>query len=112
MKKIFAVAAVSMFMGLSINAQSVNDNNATVADVVAELSQDNALQFIPMYQQLLSDIENVCRNDKMTDDSKTAKIETIKEAYADLFSDILVTDQYETAINSIPMDYINGRIAK
>ncbi len=112
MKKIFAVAAVSMFMGLSINAQSVNDNNTTVADVVAELNQTEALQFIPMYQQLLADIENVCRNENMDQDKKTAKIESIKEDYSDMFSTILVTAQNEVAINSIPMEYINARITK
>ena len=40
------------------------------------------------------------------------KIENIKDAYTDKFSEILVTAQNEVAINSIPMEYINARVAK
>ena len=48
----------------------------------------------------------------MAHDKKTAKIDDIKEIYTDMFSEILVTAQNEVAINSIPMDYINNRVAK
>jgi len=112
MKKIFFAAVAALFIGTSVNAQSVNDNEATVADIVAELSQADALQFIPMYQKMLTDIENVCRAENLNDDKKTAKIENIKDAYTDKFSEILVTAQNEVAINSIPMEYINARVAK
>jgi hypothetical protein len=112
MKKIFFAAVAALFFGTSVNAQSVNDNEATVADIVAELSQADALQFIPMYQKMLTDIENVCRAENLNDDKKTAKIENIKDAYTDKFSEILVTAQNEVAINSIPMEYINARVAK
>jgi len=112
MKKIFLAAVAALFIGTSVNAQSVNDNEATVADIVAELSQADALQFIPMYQKMLTDIENVCRAENLNDDKKTAKIENIKDAYTDKFSEILVTAQNEVAINSIPMEYINARVAK
>ena len=112
MKKIIFAAAAALFFGINANAQSVNDNQtATVADVVAELNQADALQFIPMYQKMLTEIETVCRTDN-TDDQKTAKIEDIKDAYTDMFSQILVTEQNEVAINSISMDYFNNRIAK
>ncbi|MBO4267741.1 MAG: hypothetical protein J5869_00030 [Bacteroidaceae bacterium] len=112
MKKIFFAAVAALFIGTSVNAQSVNENEATVADIVAELSQADALQFIPMYQKMLTDIENVCRAENMNEDRKTAKIEDIKDAYTDKFSEILVTAQNEVAINSIPMEYINSRVAK
>ncbi len=112
MKKIFFAAVAALFIGTSVNAQSVNENEATVADIVAELSQADALQFIPMYQKMLTDIENVCRAENLNDDKKTAKIENIKDAYTDKFSEILVTAQNEVAINSIPMEYINARVAK
>ena len=112
MKKIFFAAVAAMFFGINVNAQSVNDNQtATVADVVAELNQADALQFIPMYQQMLTEIEGVCRAD-YNDSKKTAKIEDIKEVYADKFSEILVSDQNEVAMNSVSMEYINNRIAK
>ena len=111
MKKIFFAAVAAMFFAVNANAQSVNENEATVADVVAELSQADALQFIPMYQQMLTEIENVCRAD-YNDDKKTAKIDDIKEVYADMFSTILVSDQNEVAMNSVSMEYFNNRIAK
>ena len=112
MKKIFFAAVAALFIGTSVNAQSVNENEATVADIVAELSQADALQFIPMYQKMLTDIENVCRTENMNEERKTAKIEDIKDAYTDKFSEILVTAQNEVAINTIPMEYINARVAK
>jgi hypothetical protein len=111
MKKIFFAAVAALFFGINANAQSVNENEATVADVVAELSQADALQFIPMYQKMLTEIETVCRTEN-NDDKKTAQIETIKEVYTDMFSEILVTAQNEVAINSVSMEYINNRIAK
>ena len=74
MKKIIFAAAAALFFGINANAQSVNDNQtATVADVVAELNQADALQFIPMYQKMLTEIETVCRTEN-SDDKKTAKI--------------------------------------
>ena len=111
MKKIFFAAVAAMFFGINANAQSVNENEATVADVVAELSQADALQFIPMYQQMLNEIEGVCRAD-INDSKKTAKIEDIKEVYTDMFSQILVSEQNEVAMNSVSMEYFNNRIAK
>jgi len=111
MKKIFFAAVAALLFGMSANAQSVNENEVTVADVVAELSQADALQFIPMYQKMLTEIETVCRTDN-SDDKKTAKIEDIKEAYTDMFSEILVTAQNEVAMNSVSMEYFNNRIAK
>ena len=111
MKKTIIAAVAALFLTIGANAQSVNENNATVNDVVAELSQADALQFIPMYQKLLSEIENVCRAD-MNDETKTAKIEDLKDVYTEKFSTVLVTAQNEVAINSIPMDYINSRVAE
>jgi len=111
MKKIFFAAVAALFFGINANAQSVNDNEATVADVVAELSQADALQFIPMYQQMLTEIETVCRADN-SDDKKTAQIEDIKDFYYNMFSTILVTDQNEVAMNSVSMEYFDNRIAK
>ena len=111
MKKIFFAAVAALLFGMNVNAQSVNEKEATVADVVAELNQADALQFIPMYQKMLTEIEDVCRNES-NDDKKTAKIEDIKDLYYDIFSEILVTDQNDVAINSVSMEYINNRIAK
>ena len=111
MKKTIIAAIAALFIGFGANAQSVNENEATVADVVAELNQADALQFIPMYQKMLADIENVCRED-INDETKTAKIEDLKDEYTEKFSAVLVTAQNEVAINSIPMEYINNRIAK
>jgi hypothetical protein len=111
MKKTIIAAIAALFIGFGANAQSVNENEATVADVVAELNQADALQFIPMYQKMLADIENVCRED-INDETKTAKIEDLKDEYTEKFSAVLVTAQNEVAINSIPMEYINSRTAK
>lgn len=111
MKKTIFAAVAALFIGIAANAQSVNENNATVNDVVAELSQADALEFIPMYQKMLSEIENVCRAD-INDETKTAKIEDLKDVYTEKFSTVLVTAQNEVAINSIPMDYINSRVAE
>ena len=112
MKKTIIAAVAALFLTIGANAQSVNDNNATVNDIVAELSQADALQFIPMYQKMLSDIENVCRAENLNEEGKTAKIEDLKDEYTEKFSTVLVTAQNEVAINSIPMEYINARIAK
>ena len=109
MKKIFFAAVAAMFFGINANAQSVNENEATVADVVAELSQADALQFIPMYQKMLTEIETVCRTDN-SDDKKTAQIEDIKDLYYDIFSQILVSDQNDVAMNSVSMEYFNNRV--
>ena len=109
MKKTVIAAVAALFIGISVNAQSVNEAPATVADVVAELSQADALQFIPMYQKMLTDIENVCRTEN-DDDVKTAKIDDLKDLYYDIFSQVLVTEQNDVAINSISMDYINNRV--
>ena len=111
MKKTIIAAIAALFIGFGANAQSVNENEATVADVVAELNQADALQFIPMYQKMLADIENVCRED-INDETKTSKIEDLKDEYTEKFSTVLVTAQNEVAINSIPMEYINSRTAK
>ena len=111
MKKTIIAAVAALFISFGANAQSVNENEATVADVVAELNQADALQFIPMYQKMLADIENVCR-ENINDETKTAKIEDLKDEYTEKFSEVLVTAQNEVAINSIPMEYINARIAK
>ena len=101
MKKIFFAAVAALLFGMNANAQSVNDNQtATVADVVAELNQADALQFIPMYQKMLTEIETVCRT------------ENSKEVYTDMFSQILVSEQNEVAMNIVSMEYINNRIAK
>ena len=111
MKKIIFAAVAALFIGINANAQSVNENEATVADVVAQLNQADALQFIPMYQQMLTEIEGVCRAD-YNDSKKTAKIEDIKEVYTDMFSQILVSEQNEVAMNSVSMEYFNNRIVK
>ena len=111
MKKTIIAAVAALFIGFGANAQSVNENEATVADVVAQLNQADALQFIPMYQKMLTEIETVCRTEN-SDDKKTAKIEDIKEVYTDMFSQILVSEQNEVAMNSVSMEYINNRIAK
>ena len=111
MKKIFFAAVAALFFGINANAQSVNENEATVADVVAELNPADALQFIPMYQQMLTEIETVCRTDN-SDDKKTAQIEDIKDFYYDMFSTILVSEQNEVAMNSVSMEYFDNRIAK
>ena len=78
----------------------------STAEVKERLDNERA-----MYQKMLTDIENVCRAD-YNEDKKTAKIENIKDEYTEKFSDVLVTAQNEVAINSIPMEYINNRIAK
>ncbi len=111
MKKIFFAAVAALLFGMNVNAQSVNEKEATVADVVAELNQADALQFIPMYQKMLTEIETVCRTEN-SDDKKTAKIEDIKEVYTDMFSQILVSEQNEVAMNSVSMEYFDARIAK
>lgn len=111
MKKIFFAAVAALLFGMNANAQSVNENEATVADVVAELNQADALQFIPMYQKMLTEIETVCRTEN-SDDKKTAKIEDIKKVYTDMFSTILVSEQNEVAMNSVSMEYFDARIAK
>ena len=115
-KNIFAAALAAVFAVANVNAQNVvteqsQDELTGIEQVVAQLSQDDAQSFIPMYQKLLSEIQNVCAKD-MSDERKTAKIEDIKDIYTEKFSEVLVTEQNEVAMNSISMEYINGRIAK
>ncbi|MCQ2083411.1 MAG: hypothetical protein MJY58_02805 [Bacteroidaceae bacterium] len=115
-KNIFAAALVAVFAVANVNAQNVaveetqNEINS-IQQVVAELSQDDAQSFLPMYQKLLNEIQAVCSKE-ISEDQKTAKIENIKDEYSEKFSNILVTEQNEVAMNSISMEYINGRIAK
>lgn len=113
-KYLIVAAAAAMFATTSVNAENVNNNNnnATVIDVVAELSQDDAIKFIPMYQKLLSEIENISKSEKMDDNKKSEKIDGVKEKYSLKFSEILLTEQNDVAINTIPFEYINNRIAK
>ena len=48
MKKIIFAAVAALFIGINANAQSVNENEATVADVVAQLNQaDTSRRFTP-----------------------------------------------------------------
>ena len=114
MKKSIIIAAIAAVFTVNANAQSANDYDfeAGVADVIAELSQADALQFIPMYQKMLTDIEKVSRNEKMDNEQKTARIEDLKDEYSEKFSAVLVTAQNEVAINSIPMEYFDNRLAK
>lgn len=113
MKKfLIAAAAAAMFATTSVNAENVNNNNATIMDVVAELSQEDAIKFIPMYQKLLSEIETVSKSEKMDDTKKNAKIENLKKEYTLTFSEVLLTEQNDVAINTIPFEYINNRIEK
>lgn len=112
MKKTIIAAVAALFIGVGANAQNVNENPATVADIVAELNQADALQFIPMYQKMLNDIESICRKENMNEDKKTAKIEDIKMEYFEKFSNVLVTTQNEVAIGTIPMEYIKTRVNK
>jgi len=114
-KNIFAAALVAVFEVANVNAQNVTveDQNSVngIGQVVAQLNTQDAQNFIPMYQKLLSEIQGVCEQN-MSDDKKTAKIEDIKDFYTEKFSAILVTEQNEVAMSSIPMEYINGRIAR
>jgi len=114
-KNIFAAALVAVFAVANVNAQNVTveDQNAvnSIEQVVAQLNTEDAQNFIPMYQKLLTEIQGVCQQN-LSDDRKTAKIDDIKDFYTEKFSTILVTEQNEVAMNSISLDYINGRIAK
>jgi uncharacterized protein (DUF2344 family) len=115
MKKfLIAAAAAAMFVTTSVNAENVNNNqnNATVMDVVAELNQDDAIKFIPMYQKLLSEIESISKSEKMDDSKKSAKIDNLKKEYTLKFSEVLLTEQNDVAINTIPFEYINNRVTK
>lgn len=112
MKKILIAAVAALFVTVGAKAQCVsNENNATIADVVAELGQDDAQLFIPMYQKMLTDLEKVWGKD-LSDDKKTAKIDGILEVYYDKFCSVLDTDQNEVAMNTIPFDYIEKRLGK
>ena len=118
-KNIFAAALATVFAVANINAQDMAEvaveetqhETAGISQVVAELSMDDAQNFLPMYQKLLNEIQAVCAQD-INDEVKTARIEDIKDEYTEKFSTILVTEQNEVAMNSISMDYINGRIAR
>ena len=40
------------------------------------------------------------------------EVENIKEKYTLRFSEVLVTEQNDVAINTIPFEYINNRVTK
>jgi len=107
-KSIFTAAIVAMFFTVNnANAQEVQE--ITVNDIVAELNLADAQQFLPMYQKMLSQIENVSRQENIGDEKKSAKIETIKEEYADKFSYVLDSEQNLAVLSTIPYDYIEKR---
>ena len=54
----------------------------------------------------------ISKSEKMDDTKKNAKIENLKKEYTLTFSEVLLSEQNDVAINTIPFDYINNRIAK
>src|SRR5574344_2216316 len=109
-KKLIAATMVALFLTAGANSANVeNVNVKTVNDVVMNLNQDVAMRFVPMYQKFMIDITNVRKSDKFDEDQKTAKIEDLKDEYADKFCYLLDTDQNYVVINNIPLDYINNR---
>ncbi len=107
-KSIFTAAIVAMFFTVN-NAKAQEVQEITVNDIVAELNLADAQQFLPMYQKMLSQIENVSRQENIGDEKKSAKIETIKEEYADKFSYVLDSEQNLAVLSTIPYDYIEKR---
>lgn len=113
MKRCFVVAAIAaMFVNANVNASNETFNrDYTIAEVVSELNFEEANRFVSLYQKMINDITKVNRLD-ISAEKKNLKIENIKENYATLFSEVLVTEQNEVAINTIPFDYINNRMTK
>ncbi len=107
-KSIFTAAIVAMFFTVN-NAKAQEVQEITVNDIVAELNLNDAQLFLPMYQKMLSQIENVSRQENMGEEKKTAKIENIKEEYADKFSYVLDSEQNLAVLSTIPYDYIEKR---
>jgi hypothetical protein len=48
----------------------------------------------------------------MDDSKKSAKIDNLKKEYTLKFSEVLLTEQNDVAINTIPFEYINNRVTK
>ncbi len=112
-KKLIAATMVALFLTAGATAANVeNVNVKTVNDVVMNLNKDVAMRFVPMYQKFMIDITKVKKSDKLNENQKTAKIEDLKNKYADKFSYLLDTDQNNVVINNFPLDYINNRLAK
>jgi len=107
-KSIFTAAMVAMFFTVN-NASAQEVQEITVNDIVAELNINDAQAFLPMYQKMLSQIESVSRQENVNEDKKTAKIENIKEEYADKFSYVLDSEQNLAVLSTIPYDYIEKR---
>lgn len=104
---------VALFLTVGANSANVeNVNVKTVNDVVMNLNQDVAMRFVPMYQKFMIDVTNVRKSDRLNEDQKTAKIEDLKNEYAEKFSYFLDTNQNDVVINNLPLDYINNRLAK
>lgn len=104
---------VALFLTVGANSANVeNVNVRTVNDVVMNLNQDVAMRFVPMYQKFMIDVTNVRKSDRLNEDQKTAKIEDLKNEYAEKFSYFLDTNQNDVVINNLPLDYINNRLAK
>ncbi len=104
---------VALFLTAGANSANVeNVNVKTVNDVVMNLNQDVAMRFVPMYQKFMIDVTNVRKSDRLNEDQKTAKIEDLKNEYAEKFSYFLDTNQNDVVINNLPLDYINNRLAK
>jgi hypothetical protein len=112
-KKLIAATMVALFLTAGANSANVeNVNVKTVNDVVMNLNQDVAMRFVPMYQKFMIDVTNVRKSDRLNEDQKTAKIEDLKNEYAEKFSYFLDTNQNDVVINNLPLDYINNRLAK
>lgn len=112
-KKLIAATIVALFLTAGANSANVeNVNVKTVNDVVMNLNQDVAMRFVPMYQKFMIDVTNVRKSDRLNEDQKTAKIEDLKNEYAEKFSYFLDTNQNDVVINNLPLDYINNRLAK
>ncbi len=115
-KNIIAAALVAVFAVANVNAQNFESEEPQVETtgietIVSQLNEEDAQSFITMYQRMLKQIECICAQN-MESDAKESSIEDIKNFYYELFSNILVTEQNEAAMNSISLDYIYRRIAK
>jgi|GEM_PF-3683024 len=98
--RVLAVAAIALAM-VSVKASAFDEtSNKDVTDVVMNMSTDQAVTFVPLYQRYARDVAAVNRSVKLSASQKAARIENLKDTYKYKFAEYLDTESTEIAIEA------------
>lgn len=104
MKKIFLTAVFSVLAltaSVNANAMSAMEGETSVAEVAANLSNDNAYYYTILCQRYLNDAKQIKMSDRMSDEQKQNRLSVLTSLYIDEFSKILDSWQTMTTIKCL-----------